>query len=112
MAELFRVLGQAAPAAGITAETNLLTVPATHSYIVSTVTICNRGANPSKFRIAVAPDGVVTANQHYVYFDATIGPNVTVAVTIGMTLDAGDVVRVTSDTADLSFSAFGTEVTP
>lgn len=112
MAEIFRVLGQAAPAAGSTAETNLLTVPANNAYIVSTLTVCNRGANPATFRVAVAPDGVVTAAQHYVYYDATIGPNVTVAVTIGMTLDAGDVVRVSASTADLSFSAFGTEVTP
>lgn len=112
MAEIFRVLGQAAPAAGSTAETNLATVPANNAYIVSTLTVCNRGADPATFRVAVVPDAAVTGPQHYVYYDATIGPNVTVAVTIGMTLDAGDVVRVSASTANLSFSLFGTEVSP
>lgn len=110
MADNIRVLGQVAPAAG--AETTLATVPALNAFIVSTLTVCNRGAVAATFRVAVVEDGAVTANKNWIYFDAAIGAKVTVAITIGMTVNAADVIRVQASTADLSFTAFGTEVTP
>lgn len=112
MPEIYRVLGQVAPAGNIGTESNLCVVPAQGNFIISTITVCNRGTTSATFRIAVVPDGVASSAVHYIYYDASIGPKVTVAVTIGITMDAADVVRVASSTADLSFTAFGTEVTP
>ena len=109
MAENFKVLGSAAPGAGV--EGTLLTVPANTQDVVATLTICNTGA-ATTFRVAVAPNGTPTATRHHVYFDAAIGPNVTVAVTIGMTLAAADQLRVQSASGSVAFNAFGTEVTP
>lgn len=110
MAEAYKVLGQSAPVAATV--TTLCTVPASNNFIVSTLTVCNRGAAAGTFRVAVSPAGAALANQHYVYYDAAMGGNVTVAITIGITMAATDVLRVYASTADFTFIAFGTEVSP
>jgi len=109
MAANYMVLGQVAPSA--TTDTTLYTVPSATQAVVSTITVCNRSAVQRKFRIAVRPDGVSIANQHYVAFDSVVAANDTVAITIGITMDAADVVTVRASSADLSFHAYGTEVT-
>lgn len=108
MATAYKVLGQSAPAA--TTDTTLYTVPASTQTVVSTITVCNRGGSTGTFRIAVRPDGAAISNSHYVYYDAELAANTTVAFTIGMTIDASDVITVRASTADFSFSAFGSEI--
>ena len=106
----YKTLGQSAPSA--TTDTTLYTVPASTQVVLSTITVCNRAAAAATYRIAVRPDGAAIANQHYLVFDAAIGANQTVALTLGVTIDASDVVTVRASTANLSFCAFGSEITP
>lgn len=108
MATAYKVLGQSAPSA--TTDTTLYTVPASTQTVVSTITVCNRGGSTGTFRIAVRPDGAAISNSHYVYYDAELPANTTVAFTVGMTIDASDVITVRASTADFSFSAFGSEI--
>lgn len=110
MATNYLVLGQVAPAA--TTNTTLYTVPASTQAVVSTITVSNRSAAQRTFRIAVRPDGASLANQHYLAYDSPIAANDTVALTLGITLGDTDVITVYASTADLSFTAFGSEVTP
>lgn len=104
----YKILGQSAPAA--TTETALYTVPASTESIISTIVICNRGASAATYRIYVAANGAAAANNQYLVYDANINAKETVALTLGLTLDSSDVLRVYASTADLSFNAFGTEV--
>lgn len=108
MADIFKVLGQSAPAA--TTLTDLYTVPAARSTTISTITVCNRAATAATFRISVAPAGGVDASSQYLYYDQAIDANSTFALTLGITLATTDKVRVYASTANLSFSAFGVEV--
>lgn len=110
MATNYKTLGQSAPSA--TTDTTLYTVPASTQAVISTITVCNRAATAATYRIAVRPDGAAIANQHYLVFDAAINGNQTVALTLGVTIDASDVLTVRASTANLSFCAFGSEVTP
>jgi len=109
MANVYKVLGQSAPSA--TTATALYTVGAGKSAIVSTLQICNRATAARTFRIAVRPGGAALANQHYQYFDASIDANASVSITIGMTLAATDVLEVYASTNELSFTAYGNEIT-
>lgn len=109
MATNYKVLGQLAPSA--TTATTLYTVPSSTQAVVSTVTVCNRSSTSATFRIAVRPDGGALANQHYVSYDAPIAANDTVAFTLGITLGDTDVLTVYASTANLSFTAFGSEIT-
>ena len=104
----YKVLGQEAPSA--TTATTLYTVPAATETVVSTVTVCNRGTSSGTFRISVRPNGTALANQHYLIFDAGCIAKETQAYTLGITIDASDVLEVYASSADFSFSAFGSEL--
>ena len=108
MATAYKVLGQSAPSA--TTATTLYTVPSATETVVSTVTVCNRAASAGTYRISVRPNGATLANQHYVVYDATCAANDTVTLTLGLTMDATDVLEVYASTANFSFNAFGSEI--
>jgi hypothetical protein len=107
MATTYKVLGQSQPSA--TTATTAYTVPSASSAVISTIAVCNLGGYPTTFRIAVRPDGEVLANKHYVVYDATIAPQDTATFTLGITLDATDVVTVYSLSGLVSFNLFGSE---
>ena len=109
MANAYKVLGQTAPSA--TTATGLYTVPSATEAVVSSVSICNRGASAGTFRIMVRPDGATLSNQHYFVYDATIPANDTIVMTVGLTLDATDVLEVYASSADMTFHAYGSEIT-
>lgn len=108
MANFYKVLGQVATAA--TTDTDLYTVPASRSAVVSTITVANRSAVSVTFRIAIRPAGAGIASQHYIAYDSTVTANNTVALTLGVTLATTDVITVYASTANLTFNAFGTEI--
>ncbi len=109
MATTYKVLGQSAPSA--TTDTTLYTVPASTQAVVSSIIVCNRSATAITYRVAVRPAGAAIANQHYVAYDVALAANDSVALTLGLTIDATDVITVRASTADSSVSAYGTEIT-
>ena len=108
MPEAIKILGQVAPAAA--SLTGLYTVPAATEAVVSAIVVCNRGTNGAAFRVAVAPAGEADNPKHYNYFDCPIAPGETFGC-LPVTLSATDVIRVQADTANLSFTAYGSEIT-
>lgn len=108
MANTYKVLAQSNPSA--TTATTLYTVPSATSSVISTITICNQAASAGSYRIAVRPAGATLAKQHYVAYDIAIAANDTTALTLGLTLATTDVVTIYASSADLSFSAFGSEI--
>ncbi len=108
MAITYKVLGQSAPSA--TTNTDVYTVGAGKQATISTITVTNRAATSATYRIAVRPDGAAIANQHYIAYDATVSANDSTAITLGVTVNAADVITVYASTADLSFNLFGSEI--
>ena len=108
MATVYKVLGQSAP--GATTDTNLYTVPADTSAVISTIVVANRAASNATYRIAIRPAGATLANQHYIAFDITVGASDSTTLTLGLTLAATDIITVYGSTANLSFSVFGSEI--
>lgn len=104
----YKVLGQSAPSA--TTDTTLYTVPAATEAVISTLTVANRGTAAATFRVAVRPNGAALATSHYVAFDVSLAANSLLSLTLGITADATDVITVRASTADLTFSAFGSEI--
>lgn len=108
MATAYKVLGQSNPSA--TTATTLYTVPSATDTVVSSISICNLASSDASFRIAVRPAGATLANQHYLAYDVTVGANDTTIITVGITLDATDVLTVYASTANLVFHAYGSEI--
>lgn len=104
----YKVLGQSAPAA--TTNTDVYTVPSATETIISTIVIANRAATAGSFRLAVRPNGATIANEHYIAYDVPIAGADSTTLTLGLTLDATDVVTFRASSADMSINVFGTEI--
>jgi hypothetical protein len=109
MPTVYKVLGQLATDA--TTDTTLYTVPTSTDTIISTLIVANRSATIATYRIAIRPDGAALSNEHYIAYDVTVGASDSTTLTLGLTINAADVITVRASTADLTFSAFGSEVT-
>ncbi len=108
MATTYKVLGQSNPSA--TTATTLYTVPSATQTVVSTVTICNQAATAATYRIAVRVAGAALSASQYIAYDVSLPANATDTLTLGLTLNATDVITVYASTATMSFAAFGSEI--
>ena len=105
----YKVLGRKA-AAATTAE-ELYATPSSSAAVVSSIVIANRAATAKTYRIAVKPaTGTTLANEHYLAYDVSIAANDSTALTLGITLAAGNVIVTYASSADLTFTAFGSEL--
>jgi len=109
MALAYKVLGQINPTANTF--TTIYTVPAATSTIVSTISICNTNANATTFSLAVQPAGAALTTKNYINFNTPLPANDTITLTIGMTLGNTDVLSANAASGNVSFSAFGSEIT-
>jgi hypothetical protein len=108
MANAYKVLAQSAPSA--TTDTDVYTVPSATEAVVSTIVMANRAGTAGTFRIAVRPDGATIANEHYLAYDVPLAANDSTTLTLGVTMDAADVLTVQMSSADMSVNVFGTEI--
>ena len=108
MATTYKVLGQINPAT--TTNTTLYTVPASTSVVSSTLNVANQGTSSATYRIAVRPAGATLEAKHYIAYDTTILGNNSIAITIGLTLAATDVITVYASSSTVSFNLFGSEI--
>ena len=109
MPESFKILGQNTPAA--TTSTDLLTVPGSTQYVVSTVVVANTTASGVTFRLSAAIGGAALTTAQYLFYDVALGANSSTTLTLGLTLDATDKLRVYASTTGVTFNAFGTAIT-
>ncbi len=110
MATVYKVLGQVDLQAQTL--TTLYTVPASTETVISTVIVANRDAAATTFRLAVRPNGASISDQHYIAYDVPIAANDSTTLTLGLTLNAADILSVNAagTASRLSFNAFGAEV--
>jgi hypothetical protein len=108
MATTYKVLGQVNPSA--TTATTLYTVPSATEAVVSTISICNQAGTSGTYRIAVRPAGETLAAKHYLVYGATVAASDSVLLTLGVTLATTDVLTIYGSSANMSFSAFGSEI--
>lgn len=108
MAIKYKVLGQSLPNANTF--TDLYTVPAGNSAVVSTLNICNLTASNVTFRAAVRPANVVLLPKHYIAYDVALPAQDAIGLTMGISLDATDVVTVFSFQGNVAFNLYGSEI--
>lgn len=109
MASTYKVLGQSNPAN--TSAAALYTVPAGGQAVISTISISNVSAAAANFSVNIGVDGAANSDANALAKNVATSPNSVVSLTLGVTADAGDVIRVTSSVANaLTFQAFGLEI--
>lgn len=107
MTTVYKVLAQSNPAASTA--TDLYTVPANTSTVVSTLSVCNQNASAT-FNVQVRKAGAASNNSQYIVYSNYVNQYDTVFLTLGITLANTDVVTVYASTANVSFSLFGSEI--
>ena len=108
MAEAIKVLGQSAPSA--TTNTAVYTVPSATEAVISTIIVANRAGTAGTFRLAVRPNGASISDEHYLAYDVALAANDSTTLTLGITMDAADVLTAYCSSSDMSINVFGTEI--
>lgn len=104
----YKVLAQSAPSA--TTATDVYTVGSGIETVVSTIIIANRAAAAGTFRLSVRPNGASQTDAMYIAYDVPIAANDSTTLTLGITMDAADVLTAYCSSADMSINVFGTEI--
>jgi hypothetical protein len=109
MATTYKILAQSSPVA--TTPTLLYGPVGTGiQTVMSTLAVCNRGNTSTTYRISIRENGAADSSKQYIVFDASVPATSTITYTLGITLKAGDAVYIYSGTNNLSFNAFGSEI--
>ena len=109
MPTTYKILGQAAPTPNTL--TAVYTVPSATQAVISTITVCNQTAANASYSISVASDGDADANTQYIIRGGVVPAADSIGITLGITVDAADVIRANTNTANISFNIFGSEIT-
>jgi hypothetical protein len=108
MPRRYAILGQINPSANTLA--TLYQVPAGNSAVISSINIANLDANAAAFSIAANVSGIATANANYLAWRVSVPGNDSIALSLGVTLNASSYLSVNANTSTVTFSAFGTEL--
>jgi hypothetical protein len=106
MPTTYKILGQIT---GSVATASLYTSPAATQTVVSSLVVANRSTANSTYWIAVVPSGSALGVEDWVAFNVPISGSDSTALTLGITLGAGDQVQV-SGLATGSFNLFGSQI--
>ena len=104
----YKVLAQSAPSA--TTATDVYTVGSGLEVVVSTIIIANRANTAGTVRLSVRPNGASQTNAMYLAYDVPIAANDSTTLTLGITMDAADVLTAYCSSGDMSINVFGTEI--
>ena len=108
MAQTYRILGQISPTASSTSA--VYTVPSGSSAVLSTIAVTNRSASAGTYSIFLGQAGASPAASNQFAASVAVAANDTVALTLGVTLAATDVVNVQPSASTITFHAFGAEI--
>jgi hypothetical protein len=88
----------------------LYETPALTEAIISTIVICNTAASTATYRIGLDDTAGTPGASEWLVYDASVSANDTVALTLGVALDSGRFIRVSSSANTVTFSAFVSEI--
>lgn len=91
------------------AYSDLYTVPANSSTVVSTISVTNSSTSNTTYRLVVLPTGDTRDIKHHFVFDVPITAKESHYYTNGITMPSSSKIQVSSDNTGVIFNAFGSE---
>jgi hypothetical protein len=88
----------------------LYTTPASTEAVISSVVITNQSSSSVTIRIGLDATAGTPGDSEWLVYDAAVAGNDTVALTLGITMDAEKYLRVSSSADTCNFSAFLSEI--
>ena len=112
MPNAYKRLGAINPSANT--QTNVYVIPAATEAVISTITICNQSSVNASYSLALMPSSIFSSPAgaaHFLVRNAALSGSDTIFLTVGLTGNAGSVLVANTPNANISFSAFGSEIT-
>lgn len=97
--------------AGTGTYATLYNVPSATQAVISTILICNTASAQATYRIGLDATAGTPGASEWLVYDAVVPANDTTALTLGVCLEAGKFIRVSSSANTVTFSAFVSEIT-
>lgn len=88
----------------------LYTTPAATEAVISSLVITNQASSDVTVRIGLDTTAGTPGASEWLVYDAVVAGNDTIALTLGVTLDAAKYIRVSSSADTCNFSAFLSEI--
>ena len=88
----------------------LYTTPAATQAVISSLVITNQASSDVTVRIGLDTTAGTPGSSEWLVYDAVVAGNDTVALPLGVTLDATKYIRVSSSANTCNFSAFLSEI--
>lgn len=112
MPQNFKRLGAINPSANT--QTNVYVVPAATEAVISTFTVCNQSTTNASYSLIV-----MVASEHaapapassFLVRGASVPAADSIILTLGVTANAGSIIAANTNSPNISFIAFGSEIT-
>ena len=88
----------------------LYNTPSATEAVISSLVICNQASSDVTVRVGLDTAAGTPGASEFLVYDAVIAGNDTIALTLGITLDASKYVRISSSANTCNFSAFLSEI--
>ena len=111
MAQSFKRLGAINPTANT--QTNVYVVPAATEAVLSTITVCNQSATNASFSLIEMLDSEYSdpaPDATFIIRGAVVPAADTLVLTMGLTANAGSIIAANTNSPNISFAVFGSEV--
>ncbi len=117
----YRILGQIAPTQNTL--TNVYVTGATANGIINTIYLCNQSSANANVSVIVRPVNETLANKHFVLQNQRVDAADTLILNLNITMNSAVILAANASSragesnaalsgANVSISAFGTEITP
>ena len=81
------------------------------SAVVSSIIAANTTSSAKTFRIGIVSSDTTPTTANCIAYDVSIPANDSVMLTLGISLAAGFYIKAYASTTDVTFNAFGVEIT-
>ena len=88
----------------------LYNTPSATEAVISSLVICNQSSSSVTVRVGLDTAAGTPGADEFLVYDAAVAGNDTVALTLGITLDASKYLRISSSASTCNFSAFLSEI--
>jgi hypothetical protein len=85
-------------------------VPSATETVISSIIIANQSVSDDTYDLAIRPNNASLSAEHYLAKGVTVGAADSTTLTLGITMDALDVLTVQAGGTALSFNVFGSEI--
>ena len=113
MANTYKILGQLNPSANT--QGNVYVVPAATSAVINSIQIANQTAVNASYSLIVMPTAEFASpasnGKYFIIRGGAIPASDAATLTLSLSLHAGAIFAANTNSANLSFSAFGVEIT-